>query len=145
MSDLITPPTFKRRALGMSSDEVGWFAEQNITPEGDAPLASYSDLESWTAYVAWKLGDEAGLTANPDFILHCMTCRRDGKESYRAAYEWLQASRPPVPALPENAAPSDKLIALSEAYHKYMTPNELREWGATTAATIKEAAEYPVL
>lgn len=145
MSADATPHTFKRRALGIGSEEAAWFTEQNITPEGDAPLASYRDLESWTAYVAWKLGDEVGLMTNTDFILHCVTCQRAGKESYRAAYEWLQMSRPPVPDLPENAAPSDKLIALGEAYHKYMTPNELREWGAATVATIKEAAGYHVL
>ncbi|ARK07552.1 RNA pyrophosphohydrolase [Sphingobium phage Lacusarx] len=131
----------KRRQLGLGSEERKWFSDHGITPEGDAPLAQYTDLESWTAYVAWLLGDEANLPNNADFVLHCLTCNRDGMVGYRAAHDWLAMDKPPLP-FSDEAPPRQRMIWLAALHHDYMSPNELREWAPKAVKAMKDETEF---
>lgn len=82
--------SYPRRGLGPPGDhELAWFREAGITPEGDAPLASHTELRPWTAYVAWLLGSEAVLVNNVHFQVFCARCNDRGMMGVETARHWF--------------------------------------------------------
>lgn len=81
-------PTLPDRRGPSSTAEVEWFRTTGFIMRSEPPLATHHAPTKWASYVAWLLGDEAGLTAREDFQRHCSRCHRDGLIASEAAREW---------------------------------------------------------